>query len=175
MKEYIVLQAQREICTQIIFALAAYDNITKKAEIDRVTIHSSIHSFLTHCSNISRLLWSSARRGSIKSEICCDLASVLEIPNLPLLADRDLRNDLDHYDERLVSWIKEAYPVRMSVSDLTVGDITVKGRPGTKHLRHYDPSTTVYTFENHKTVLKDLRQELLGLQKFLDCFRLQDQ
>ncbi len=175
MKEYIVLQAQREICTQIIFALAAYGNITKKAETDRVTIHSSIHSFLTHCSNISRLLWSPTDHESIKHEIGDDLASVLGVPHLPLLANRDLRNDLDHYEERLVRWIKKAYPDRMSISNLTVGDITLKGSPGTKHLRHYDPSTTAYTFEDHEIVLANLKQELLTLQKFLGCFVLLDQ
>ena len=55
---YIALQAQREIGVQILFALAAFENISKKGEDDAIITFSSIHSFLTHCANISKLLYS---------------------------------------------------------------------------------------------------------------------
>ena len=58
MNDYITIQAEREVVIQILFALAAFKNITKKGECNAIETFSSIHSYLTHCANISRLLWS---------------------------------------------------------------------------------------------------------------------
>lgn len=167
---YIVIQAQREIGVQINFALAAFNNITKKGEGNAITTHSSIHSFLTHCANISKLLWSEV----IKIEIGKDIVEVIGAPSLPLLKDRTFRNDLDHYDERLVSWIKDEYPKHRSsdpsrrpVSDLTIGDKAHIGGPNALHLRNYDPLSKVYTYGDRELNLEEMRKELIELQKFI--------
>lgn len=173
-KAYITLQAQREIGTQILFALAAFKNITKKGKRNDIRTHSSIHSFLTHSANISKLLWSPpAKRGetNVQMEIGDDLAIVLGVPKLPLLKNRDLRNDLDHYDVRLVSWINDVFPKRKPISDLTVG----KKINGAIIFRHYDPVTTTYTFKNHEVSLTDLRNELVALQSFIGGPKLKGQ
>ena len=76
MDDYIVMQASREIGIQILLAKRAFKNIEIKSEHDHLAALSSMHSFLTHCANISKLLWSSPpRRGhnNIKSVLGVDL------------------------------------------------------------------------------------------------------
>jgi len=165
-KAYIAIQAQREIEVQILFALATFKNITKKGEGNVITTFSSIHSFLTHCANISRLLWSPKknRNPNIKDEIGNDLAVLLKIPELPLLQNRKFRDDLDHYDERLVNWIKNAYPNKQATTDLVIGE---KRLTGMLYLRHYNPGIGIYTFNNNELNLKELHREIILLQEFI--------
>lgn len=174
---YISLQAQREICTQILFALSAHSNITIKGEGNAITTFSSIHSFLTHSANISKLLWPNPGAPiSVRTEIRQDLGDALGAPDLPLLKDTSFRNDLDHYDERMVTWIKDEYPKhkngdpsRRTVSDLTIGDKNQKGGENALHLRNYNPGTHVYTYGDKDLDLDEMHRELLTLQAFLGC------
>ncbi|MES2930770.1 MAG: hypothetical protein V4665_03225 [Patescibacteria group bacterium] len=180
LQNYIIMQAQREISMQILFALAAFDNISKKGEGNILLTFSSIHSFLTHCANVSKLLWSSKdKKGqylvdTIGMQIGKDLADVIEIPMFVLLQNKSFRNDLDHYDQRMVKWINEEYPKhknsdadRRVVSDLTIGDKNEKGGTNALHLRNYDPMTKIYTYAERDLDLGALQIELLELQKFL--------
>ena len=176
LQNYVAMQAQREIGVQVLFALAAFENITKKGEGNIILTFSSIHSFLTHCANISKLLWSppKATSGTIRSEIGQDLADAIGTPVLPLLKDKSFRDDLDHYDERMLRWIKEEYPKhqngdadRRPVSDLTIGDKNQKGGQNALHLRNYNPDTKIYTYAERDLDLGALRDELLELQIFL--------
>ena len=176
LQNYIVMQAQREIGVQILFALAAFENITKKGEGNIILAFSSIHSFLTHCANISKLLWSppKATSGTVRAEIGQDLADAINVPAFTLLKDKSFRDDLDHYDERMLRWIKEEYPKhqngdsgRRPVSDLTIGDKNQKGGSNALHLRNYNPDTKIYTYAERDLDLGTLHDELLKLQKFL--------
>lgn len=172
MKDYIIIQAKREIGIQIIFALKAFQNISVKGEGEMLTTFSSIHSFLTHCANISKLLWSvpsRIKKGSIKDALGANLADELKITTLPLLKDKTFRDDLDYYDERMVNWIKRFYPknatsARKVVNDLSMGTKTSKD---TLYLRHYNPKTGIYTFDEHELNLHDLNREILELQKII--------
>ncbi|NNM83596.1 hypothetical protein HKL94_00015 [Candidatus Parcubacteria bacterium] len=173
---YITLQAQREIGVQILFALAAFDNLTKKGEGNVITTFLSIHSFLTHCANISKLLYSPKRRRNkiVKDAVDKTLAELIETPDSPHLKDRSFRDDLDHYDERLIGWIEEEYPKhknknpsRRPVSDLTIGDKDQKGGRDALHLRNYNPDSKTYTFGDRDLNLEELHQEILILQKFI--------
>lgn len=168
MSAYILMQAKREVGVQICFALAAFENITKKGEGDIIIAFSSIHSFLTHCANVGKLLWST----EIRTETGQDLATHLGTTGLSLLKDRSFRNDLDHYDERLVCWIKAEYPKhengdadRRPISDLTIGDKDLKGGRNALHLRHYDPHTKNYTYGDRNLDLEALRNELIAIRQ----------
>lgn len=166
-KGYLGFQALREIDLQIRFALTAFENITKKGEGDLITTFSSIHSFLTHCANISRLLWSPAsnHNSSIKKELGDDLSALLNIPTLSLLKNRKFRDDLDHYDERLIEWIKNAYPNKQATTDLVIGEKLQN--KGMLYLRHYEPQSHVYTFNNKELNLKDLHDEITNLSQLI--------
>lgn len=171
-KNYVQMQAKREVATQILFALKTYENINIKGNGGVLLTFSSIHSFLTHSANISKLLWSGkpwAKNKNIKSILGSDLGDVLGVIDFPLLKDKSFRDDLDHYDERLVEWIEEVYPTdpaapRRVVNDLSVG--TIVGTD-TLYLRHYDPTSTVYTFGDRKLNLGALHEELVRLQKVI--------
>ena len=102
----------------------------------------------------------------IKNAIGIDLAVLLTIPDMPLLRNKRFRNDLDHYDERLVICIKEAYPKRQAFRDFCIGP---KAVPVTLHLRIYDPSAKIYTFRDRDLNLDQLHSELIVLQKVVRC------
>lgn len=170
MRDYIQMQAKREVGIQILFALQAFSNITEKGEGNALMTFSSIHSFLTHAANISKLLWAGNPPGgkkNVKTIIGSDLADVLGIQPLPLLRDKGFRDDLDHYDERLVAWIESVYPKdpaapRIAVTDLAIG-AKVDG-PNTLYMRHYNPATKIYTFWDKELNLGTLKDEMLELQ-----------
>jgi hypothetical protein len=170
MKDYIQLQAKREVGVQILFALQAFSNITEKGEGNALMTFSSIHSFLTHAANISKLLWSGnppSGKKNLKTILGSDLADVLGIGPFPLLKDKGFRDDLDHYDERLVAWIESVYPTdpaapRTVVTDLAIGTKVVG--PNTLYMRHYDPATKIYTFGGRELDLGKLKEEVIKLQ-----------
>lgn len=55
-RDYWVEMSIREIWTQAHFAELAYANIDIKATKDTDIVFSSIHSFLSHCAMVSKLL-----------------------------------------------------------------------------------------------------------------------
>ncbi|HEX7724132.1 MAG TPA: hypothetical protein VF438_00100 [Candidatus Paceibacterota bacterium] len=175
MQDYLVIQAKREVGIQALYALRASQNIYVKSEKDKPFVMSSVHSLLTHCANISKLLWSPLpRKGNknIKSILGVDLAEALGIKetDFPLIRSRIFRDSLDHFDERLVEWIEKAFPTtpgkpQISVTDLVVGR-AVSG-PNMMNVRHYDPDTHVFTFMDDQLNLEDLKNELLKIQEIV--------
>jgi hypothetical protein len=102
-KDFWVEMSVREIQTQCHFAQLAYRNLDPKANSDAV--FSSIHSFLTHCAMVSKLLRAKADSLTIED--------VLKVSTTLKIHDRSFRNHLEHYDERLQKWIKEKGPNAM--------------------------------------------------------------
>jgi hypothetical protein len=163
--------AENEVRLQMMFAFIALKNIEKKSKRNKCTVFSSLHSFLTHCANISKLLWSGKdRRGNyvgVHKMLDQDLADLLGLSaeNFSLLKNKSFRNDLDHYDERLVEWIKQASQSSLPVCDCVIG--TKNGEP-TFYIRHYDPNTEIFTFMNRELDINAMKSELLELNKVIN-------
>jgi hypothetical protein len=68
-----------------------------------------LQSFLTTAANISKIFWP-ARHGESKeySQRGMDLRNLLNVSDKSPLNNRDLRNHLEHYDERLHDWAKKS-------------------------------------------------------------------
>ncbi|MBA2468283.1 MAG: hypothetical protein H0V37_02625 [Chloroflexia bacterium] len=67
------------------------------------------HAFLSHVANISKILWPPcSRKSPIKQEVRDQrgeaLRRILGITDSSVLHGRSLRDDLEHFDERLESW-----------------------------------------------------------------------
>ena len=151
-----------EIGSQSLFAEAAFQNISKKGEGNVILTFSSIHSFLSHCANISKILWSNGE-GGIRETVGENIASLLGIEESSPIKDMSFRNDFEHYDERLVRWVRNALQKKegYSIVDYTMNPIV---RDNTLYLRTYDPDKKIYTSINRNLDLGILYQELLRVR-----------
>lgn len=134
----------------------------------------TIQSILTHASNISRLLWPPRplRRGlseekyralcntvRIRGEI---LRTTLSVPIEHPLADRQARDDLDHFDARIDEWANE--PDRNWIN-LIVGPLNgIQGLPDRDRIRWVDPTTWTVVVWGREYNFKSLAQEIKQLQ-----------
>lgn len=124
----------------------------------------SIHSFLTHLSNISRLLWPPAL--SPKQHCFCDKPKALGrkcgtcvarersqclLVTLDMnehdhvLKNRSLRDHLEHFDERLDHWMVTSER-RNYVQDHIGAKGAIQGVEDTDMMRQYDPASGDFTF-----------------------------
>lgn len=126
----------RAISTECTFAETAFRNIDRKAQADNDMLFSSIHSFLSHCANVSKLLRSSYLVVNGQT-----IEQVLAVSEQSEIHDRWFRNSLDHYDERLAEWINEMGSSNKSlILDYNVGPLDALGvdLDTAVVVRHYD-------------------------------------
>ena len=97
----------REIWSQCRYSEIAYVNAQDKSENDLAVTFSSIHSFLSHCGLVSKLLWSPALAKNSQSKT---LADILVISTDSKIKDRRFRDILEHYDVYLKKWIDQKGP-----------------------------------------------------------------
>lgn len=134
-------------------------------------VFRSIHSFLTHASNISKMLWPALpkRRKNENDEQYGDRCSTLKKVrraaelrtslSLPhdehQLKSRRLRDHLEHFDERLDDW-EETSSHRIYVQD-TIGPPTaIVGPQETDRMRWFDPYTNNFLFRGETFNLQEI-------------------
>ena len=93
----------------------------EKSAFFHAEVFRSIHSFLTHASNVSKILWPGTvpkqkhnepdnqyqqRIRNIKRAVlrATELRNELGLPKEHILKSRKLRNHLEHFDERIDDW-----------------------------------------------------------------------
>lgn len=98
--EYIYFQ---EALTQIDFARRAYKEFEQAlSEHDVLTVFYKLHHFVIHVSNVNKLL--DPKKDSIRYQA---INKYLDLSHIDLKLIRKLRNHLEHFDERLDSWIEK--------------------------------------------------------------------
>lgn len=169
----------RELSTQCQFAMRAVGqvNTALSADSDDVpqqTAHGEVfrglHSFLTHASNVSKLLWPTSpwkrddeseeeyerRREHMKQRArkLREMLDVEEGEEHPL-KDRQLRNHLDHYDERLDHWATTSER-RNLVSDMIGPPDAIKGIEASDRMRTFDPGEGEFIFRGEHHDIQEL-------------------
>ncbi|MDF2804835.1 MAG: hypothetical protein K0S61_4740 [Anaerocolumna sp.] len=138
-------------------------------------VFRAIHSFLTHASNISKLLWPSLpRRKETESDEayenrCYNIkkikrASILrETINISEdehpLKSRKLRDHLEHFDERLDGW-EESSPNRNYVQDNIGPRGSISGIKDTDIMRWFDQTTNEFLFRGEIYYLQPIATAL---------------
>lgn len=148
----------REVSAQAHFAQIAHSNIDPKAAGGNEAVFSSIHSFLSHCTMISKML--SAKYDCATTQT---IGGVLDIDSTSATHSRTLRNHLEHYDERLKSWIRK-YGPDVNIGDYNIGAKSAIQIPGIVFVRNYDPTTSMFTFVNEDFDLRALSAEVKKIQ-----------
>ncbi len=137
-----------EICAQADFAKMAYNNIGEKPEQGKEkAVFSSIHSFLSHCAMISKLLQAKGSQQTIEN--------ILDVPRDSIINKRKFRNHLEHYDAELKAWIRRAGE-GASVVNHHVGsraDFPIKNA---LFVSFYDPFTKICTFVDRDFNLEEM-------------------
>ena len=133
-------------------------------------VFRSIHSFLTHASNVSRIFWPGRPRKN-RNESEHDYTARLEsIPKLiraatlreatglspdHVLRKRALRDHLEHFDERLDNW--SATSARHNYVQDTIGPANaIVGIDETDMMRWFDPTTNTMRFRGEVYDLQEL-------------------
>jgi hypothetical protein len=185
---------QVETLTQCRFAVAAFDQLLaavakiqsavqardmRAAKSASQETFRTIHSFLTHTSNVSKLVWPAAPRRQ-KNEARSDwkkrcaaspqlqrglsLRRSLKVPSsVEALRSRKLRDHLEHFDERLDEW--EANSKAHNYVQDTVGPPgAIVGIDPQDIMRWYDPGTRKMHFRGETFDLNSLADAAHALE-----------
>jgi len=153
-KDLWVEMSIREIWTQAHFAEIAYSHVDPKATCGNDAVFSSIHSFLSHCAIVSKML--SAKYDNNAPHAIGDILGVL---SSSIIHTKTFRNHLEHYDERLRRWIGQ-HGVNIIIGDYNIVPKSAINIPNMVFVRHYDPSTGTFTFVNDDFDLRALSDEV---------------
>lgn len=161
-KDLWVEMSIREIWTQAHFAEIAYTHIDPKATNGNDAVFSSIHSFLSHCAMVSKILAATDDGNPPKS-----IGDVLKVQSTSVVHQRIFRNHLEHYDERLKEWIRQ-FGVNSMIGTYNVGPKSSVQAPNMVFVSHYDPSTETFTFVNDDFDLAAMHAEVQKIKTLAD-------
>lgn len=183
-KDYWIEMSVREIWTQARFAERAYGNIDPKAESGNDAVFSSIHSFLGHCAMISKMLKSYDRKTpqnlvevyldklfvflGVRKKVI-SIGEILNIENSSIIHNRRFRNHLEHYDERLRSWIKR-FAAGANIGTYNIGPRASFNIANMILVSHYDPGTHIFTFLDKNFNLSELFNESQHIMTLADTW-----
>lgn len=128
-------------------------------QIDLIRIYSAAQMLLTCGAQISKLLWvrPSSKWSPERTEVAKQRAQALRELLMPdeILKHRNVRNSVEHFDERLDVLVEEMRGHEDEVGDgplrvVTWIDLGLAVRedadfPNAKYLRNIDPTTLIYT------------------------------
>ena len=153
-----------EISFQGEFADIAYKQIDPKAARGMSQVFSSIHSFLSHCAMISKMLRADDGGGRT-------IGMLLSVSSSSAIHDRKLRNCLEHYDKELKKWIAK-HGVNQMIGTYNLGPKSGFGAHGMLYVSHYDPSSHTFTFVNEDFDLAALHAESRRIRSVADSWRI---
>lgn len=161
-KDLWVEMSVSEISSQAKFAEIAYSHIDPKATNGNAAVFSSIHSFLSHCAIISKMLKANDDSNPPKS-----IGDVLGISDTSLIHRRKFRNNLEHYDKELKEWIKK-FGVNVNIGTYNIGPKTAMKIPNMVFVSHYDQTNQTFTFVNEDFDLGALFTEVQRIKEISD-------
>ncbi len=161
-KDFWVEMSIREISTQAHFAGIAFSHLDPKAAANNDAVFSSIHSFLSHCAMVSKMLAAKDDGKPPKS-----IGDVLGVSCTSLIHQRVFRNHLEHYDERLKAWIKK-YALKSMIGTYNIGPKSAMQIPDLVFVSHYDPASGIFTFVNDNFDLTMMFAEVQRIQAMAD-------
>jgi hypothetical protein len=163
-KELWIEMSIREISTQAHFAEISFHHISPKAEVGTDLVFSSIHSFLSHCTVVSKML---KARDDSDSET--SIGGILGISEESAIHKREFRNNLEHYDERLKRWIRQ-HGADVNIGTYNIGPREEFDRRNILCVSHFDPSTKMFTFVNEDFDLQALFNEVSRIKHVADVW-----
>ncbi len=150
----------REIATFCDFADLAYRSIDKSGRQEAVVSYFYVHSLLSHCATVARLLWSPALAEHAGGS---SIAALLKVPRSYRIEDDSVREIMDSYDTRLAHGLSLRGEVR-KVLDFNIGDRDAFEQEYSLFLRHYDPTVDTLTLMEEEFNLAQIATELADIK-----------
>lgn len=150
------------------------DGAMKTAEVFR-----NVHSMLTHVANISRLLWPGEHvKSQHRKKRAQELRSLLELPDCGHpLGERSIRNDLDHFDERLDCWAGQADGAPRDIWRDCIGPWEVPTKQfNAEHknvMRHFERESQTFRFQGKPCCIPKMLEDVHSLKQKVDPVELQ--
>ncbi len=157
----------------------------EKSEYFHSEVFRGIHSFLTHASNVSKILWPGApkqksdesdehyqqRIGKIEKvhramDRAMELRKELGLPSEHTLKNRQLRDHLEHFDERIDDW--EENSENKNFAQDTIGpENAIVGLAKTDMMRWFNPTNGTFLFRGETFSLQDIATAIGNLLPML--------
>jgi hypothetical protein len=116
----------------------------------------SLQNLLVAAANLSKLFWGSSGR---KEELRAPLRDSLAVANDSPLRDPDLRNDFEHFDERVELWFGTSEH-RNFLGRMIGNPALVVGMATGDRFQQFDPLTAIATFWDHSVELNRVMAEV---------------
>lgn len=158
----------RELARECANAFSAVERINALLDGDdmaRNEIFRELGDLLQHAAAASRLLWSPERKARAKAR-SEHLRSAINVAFEHGLHNRDLRNHLEHYDDRLDQWVADSQN-RIMIGALIGPRSVVTGDlvKDNEIMRHYDPETKHFVFRGERFDIQRLIDDLSDIYK----------
>jgi hypothetical protein len=152
----------REIFSQARYADLAYSDVVRKAELLEDGLFSSIQAFLSHCAMISKML--KRRYNKLEGR---SIGDMLGISDNSFIHRRQFRDYLEHYDEKLLCWIKQLHQIGFPYLDGTRQNNAI-GDQNITHIRNYDRATCTLTLVGEDFDLSAMHAEATRIKEIAD-------
>ncbi len=143
-----------EVELQCRFVVLAVDQL--KAASSKTEAWFALQGAVISAANLSKLLWGSRGRSHAERQ---DLRDSLDVDDSSILRDPDLRNDFEHFDERIDLMFGEGRSSSIYAGRNIGRDIDLLLPEGTKHFGRYDSESGVIAFWDHTFSLPDIVAE----------------
>jgi hypothetical protein len=158
------------------------DSTPEQSQFYHNEVFRGLHSFLTHSSNVSRILWPPFPQKKKKEtnadfkKRCQKLPRVVRSETIKdylgfddghILKERRLRDHLEHYDERLDDW-GENSEHRNIVTDMIGDPRAISGIDEKDRMRTFNPNGAKYIFRGEEYDVQAIASSIEGLLKKLN-------
>lgn len=169
MDEFFIKIYKEQILDQIENAEAIYQSIINPSG-DTNVLFRNIHYFIIHVSNVVKLI-----QPKISNDLDFKNYRMKQLkrkyPNVPDIDPRliRIRNDFEHYDERIDSWIINSK--QHNYADKNLGDVNptvaIGGLNPKDSFRWYSPNTKILYFCGEEYLLDELYSYIQKVKKAL--------
>jgi len=148
---------QRQIALQCKFLIFSAQEIERNLREHNVeNTFYALQNFLNSGANISKALWGQAGSHSDERK---QLRDSIGVDDTSPLRKVTMRNNFEHFDERLDKWWKES--IAHNHIDLIIGPKnTIAGPAEMDKFRHFDPTTGDMVFWGQEFNLKQILEEV---------------
>lgn len=152
----------QEVNTQIEFAKRSYEAFQSAlASDDKANVFFHLHHFVIHAAYISKIL--TPKDGTARQSV---LANFVDLSGIDFRQFRDLRNDLEHFDERLDTWVEKYYGYPVFDMNIATG---AKGFPAEVSLRALVGD--IYKFSGKEYNIAEIFSSILEIESRLPTLR----
>lgn len=170
--ERVYLRYLRDECRYYVNAIYRLNLILQSQGSDVEGIFLHLRSAVSHAASVSRVLWpGQAKKASRASTRGQHLRRILEIEDTHVVRRRNLRDHIEHFDERLDDWA-ESSPHRNLVDRLVGPRSAIGGDAITDQdiLNHFDPALASYIFRGEAFDIQELTNGVLDILRRVEVY-----